>query len=34
MGWEFQRIVRENNDVAWQLLQSVARLLEDERRTR
>jgi CRP-like cAMP-binding protein len=34
MGWEFQRIVRENSDVAWQLLQSVARLLEEERRTR
>ncbi len=34
MGWDFQRIVRENADVAWQLLQSVARLLEDERRAR
>jgi CRP-like cAMP-binding protein len=34
MGWEFQRIVRDNSDVAWQLLQSVARLLEDERRPR
>lgn len=33
MGWDFQRIVRENADVAWQLLQSVARMLEDERRT-
>ena len=34
MGWDFQQIVRENPDVAWQLLESVARLLEEERRTR
>jgi CRP-like cAMP-binding protein len=33
-GWDFERIVRENNELAWQLLRSVARLLEDERRAR
>ncbi len=34
MGWEFERVVRENADLAWELLRSVARLLEDERHAR
>jgi CRP-like cAMP-binding protein len=33
-GWDFQRLVRENAEVAWQLLETLARILEDERQTR